>query len=83
MFIFRLPIDYLCVIAYIIGMLRTKENEAMATAIVLDRDDFRDSQDGSGDSIFDDVLYALGFKDKKESREIDSVTLRIELLDKY
>ena len=55
----------------------------MDTSIVLDRDDFRDSQDGSGDSIFDDVLYALGFKDKKESREIDSVTLRIELLDKY
>ena len=31
MFIFRLPIDYLCVIAYTIGMLRTRENETMTT----------------------------------------------------
>ncbi len=28
-FIFRLPIDYLCVIAYFLCMLRTKENETM------------------------------------------------------
>ena len=37
LFIFTYPIGFLCVMAYTIGMIRTKESETMRTRILLQR----------------------------------------------